>query len=147
LAGAEMPQSSGLELEVRYRDKRGNLLNPTQVTQGTDLMTEVSLRNTGLQGDYRDLALSQVFPSGWEILNTRLDETQQYYKNDPMDYQDIRDDRVYTYFGLKAGEKKTFTLLLNAAYQGKFYQPAVSVQAMYDNSIRANNQGGWVEVK
>ena len=36
--------------------------------------------------------------------------------------------------------------MLNAAYQGRFYLPAVSCEAMYDNSIFARVPGQWVEV-
>lgn len=59
---------------------------------------------------------------------------------------DIRDDRVMHYFDLNPNQDASFTVLLNASYQGKFYLPAVKVEAMYDNSIFANTAGRWVEV-
>jgi alpha-2-macroglobulin len=37
-------------------------------------------------------------------------------------------------------------VLLNASYQGKFYMPATSVEAMYDDTIYAHKAGRWVEV-
>jgi uncharacterized protein YfaS (alpha-2-macroglobulin family) len=116
------------------------------IKQGIDFKAMITVHNTGMGRDYEELALSQIFPSGWEIINTRLDDTQQYYNQGKADYQDIRDDRVYTYFDLKANERKAFTVLLNASYQGKYYLPAVAVEAMYDNSIYANKKGMWVEV-
>jgi hypothetical protein len=61
-------------------------------------------------------------------------------------YQDVRDDRVYTFYDLKNGESKTFTLLLNASYLGKYYLPTVYSEAMYDRSINARQHGKWVEV-
>jgi uncharacterized protein YfaS (alpha-2-macroglobulin family) len=64
-----------------------------------------------------------------------------------FDYQDVRDDRVYTYFNLRQGESKTFHLLLNASYLGKFYLPSVRAEAMYDDTISALVPGRWVEVK
>ena len=67
-------------------------------------------------------------------------------KSDPFTYQDIRDDRVLTYFDLKPNEKKTFRMLLSATYEGKFYLPSVHCQAMYDNSINSRKPGKWVEV-
>ena len=33
-------------------------------------------------------------------------------------YQDIRDDRVYTYFDLAAGQTKSFRVMLTATYAG-----------------------------
>jgi len=43
-------------------------------------------------------------------------------------------------------EKKTFRILLNASYLGKFYLLTVYSQAMYDNTINARKHGQWVEV-
>lgn len=36
--------------------------------------------------------------------------------------------------------------MLNAAYAGKYYMPAVYCEAMYNNSITALMKGQWVEV-
>ena len=63
------------------------------------------------------------------------------------DYQDIRDDRVYSFFGLSSGNSKTFEILLNASYAGHFYLPATHCDAMYDNTIKALKKGMWVEVE
>ncbi len=64
-----------------------------------------------------------------------------------FNYQDIRDDRVYTYFDLGANQSKTFRVQLNASYAGEFYLPAVVSYAMYDESISARVPGEWVEVQ
>jgi uncharacterized protein YfaS (alpha-2-macroglobulin family) len=92
-----------------------------------------------------NLALTQILPSGWEIHNMRLDANPAEARA-ALDYQDIRDDRIYRYFGLKAGETKRFSTLLNAAYLGRYYLPSVSVEAMYDASKEARTKGQWVEV-
>jgi uncharacterized protein YfaS (alpha-2-macroglobulin family) len=60
---------------------------------------------------------------------------------DPADldyqYQDIRDDRVMTYFELGRGARKIFSFRVNRAYGGNHFRPAVHVYAMYDESIGA----------
>ncbi|HBK88904.1 MAG TPA: hypothetical protein DDZ56_09640, partial [Cytophagales bacterium] len=61
-------------------------------------------------------------------------------------YQDIRDDRVYTYFDLAAGQTKSFRVMLTATYAGSYYLPAVSCEAMYDRTIFARTRGQVVEV-
>jgi uncharacterized protein YfaS (alpha-2-macroglobulin family) len=58
----------------------------------------------------------------------------------------VRDDRVYTYFALKAGEAKTVEVSLNASYLGRFYMPMVTVETMYDATLNAREKGRWVEV-
>ena len=55
--------------------------------------------------DYENLALTQIFPSGWEIRNTRMD-LHEDKKASQITYQDIRDDRVYSYFDIKEKESK-----------------------------------------
>lgn len=145
IAGNENNAENHLNLSVTYRDMEGNILDPVRLEQGTDFLAEVSVSNPGMRGNYQNLALSQIFPSGWEIHNTRIDNTATAARND-FDYQDIRDDRVYTFFSLDAKQKKTFTILLNASYSGKFYLPAISCEAMYDASINARKAGQWVYV-
>jgi alpha-2-macroglobulin len=86
-----------------------------------------------------------VFASGWEIGNLRLFD-QQTSDASSFTHQDIRDDRVMTYFDLNAMQKKTFKIPLTAAYPGKFYLPAPDLEAMYDRNIHWNGRGRWVEV-
>jgi len=135
-----------LEMVVAYKLIDGTVINPTTIKQGTDFYAEVKVTNPGIRGDYAELALAQLFPSGWEILNSRLDGADNSGKSDIPRYQDIRDDRVYTYFNLKAKESRTYRVYLNASYLGTFYLPTVSAEAMYDASIHAQTSGKWVIV-
>jgi uncharacterized protein YfaS (alpha-2-macroglobulin family) len=150
LPGNEKAAANGMKATVRYLTLDGLNLYPVELEQGTDFLVEVAVTNTGHQGIYREVALSHLFPSGWEIHNVRMDPTGQnndiIYTSDESNYQDIRDDRVYTYFDLRQGESKTFRTLLNASYLGKFYLPMVSVEAMYDAAINARVPGQWVQV-
>ena len=147
LAGNETEAASGMRMQISYLDRDGNTINPTRLSQGTDFFAEVTVYNTGTKGVYRDLALSQIFPSGWEILNERLNDLPGTTDTDNFDYRDIRDDRVYTYFDLRANERKTFRVALNATYAGRYYLPGFNVEAMYDNTINARQPGRWVEVQ
>ncbi|WP_420385707.1 alpha-2-macroglobulin family protein [Roseivirga sp.] len=147
LTGQETSGNSGLRLQVQYFDRNNVPIDPANLAQGTDFTAEVTVYNTGSQGIYRDLALSQVFPSGWEILNDRLNEIPGASAVNNYTYRDIRDDRVYTYFDLRSNDSKTFKVNLNATYGGKYYLPVVTVEAMYDNTIYGREAGKWVEVK
>lgn len=147
VAGNETASSNGLRVSVSYSDRNGNRVDPAQLDQGTTFFADVSVFNPGTRGIYRDLALTQIFPSGWEILNERLNEIPGSNQVTSFDYQDIRDDRVYTYFDINASQGKTFRVALNASYSGLYYLPALSVEAMYDNTINARIPGQWVNVK
>jgi uncharacterized protein YfaS (alpha-2-macroglobulin family) len=145
-AGLETDKFTNLELSVNYKTLNGTSLDVSQLEQGTDFMAEVTVKNPGLRGMYRNLALAQIFASGWEIRNQRLDNIT-YANGAVPTYQDIRDDRVYTYFDLGPGSAKTFKVLLNASYVGKFYLPGISCTAMYDKSVSAHISGKWVTIK
>jgi uncharacterized protein YfaS (alpha-2-macroglobulin family) len=107
----------------------------------------VSVTATGQREHLRDIALTQVFPSGWEIINERMMETTgNIFEQSPFTYRDIRDDRVNTYFDLPAGKTVVYHVRLNAAYLGRFYLPGTSVELMYDGQRNARKNGQWVEV-
>jgi uncharacterized protein YfaS (alpha-2-macroglobulin family) len=92
------------------------------------------------------MALAEIFPSGWEIRNQRMEDGPNVISNDTYDYQDIRDDRVYTFFYLSPQKTRTYTVQLNATYSGHFYLPAFYCEAMYDHTINARKAGKWVDV-
>jgi len=144
LTGDETAAEKKLKIKVTYKTLSGAILDPSKIEQGTDFIAEVEVTNPRLYGYYSNMALAQVFPSGWEIINTRLADYSTAHEKSIPEYRDIRDDRVYTHFGI--GDKNTYVVMLNAAYQGRFYLPAVSCEAMYDNSIFARVPGQWVEV-
>lgn len=144
--GNEVAKENDLRINVLYTDMNDNPIEVSNLVQGTDFKAIVTVTNPGNLDYYKDLALSQVFPSGWEIHNSRMDQTGSADDSGVPTYQDFRDDRVYTYFDLARASSKKFTILLNAAYLGRFYLPAVSCEAMYDNRISASKPGQWVEV-
>ena len=141
----KVPSSnSQLDVIVNYYDMLGNIIDPSILQQGTDFKCEVTVTNPGSYGDYRDLALSQLFPAAWEILNPRIMGSTN--NNQVFTHQDIRDDKVLTYFDLPAQTTKTFAINLNASYLGKFFMPSIQCEAMYDNKVNANLGGGWINV-
>ena len=144
--GAEEDEESNLAMAISYADTKGNPLDPTQLVQSQEFVATVTVSNPGLRGIYKNLALNQIFPSGWEINNLRLEEVEDRLKDDLPTYQDIRDDRVYTYFDLGPNQRKTFKVLLTASYAGSYYLPAVSCEAMYDRAIYTRKKGKVVEV-
>ena len=144
--GQDEDAANNLFVTTTYADADGNAIDPARVEQGQEMIVSVTISNPGLRGMYKNLALKQIFPSGWEINNLRLEGTEDRLNSDQPTYQDIRDDRVYTYFDLSASQKKTFKVLLTASYAGSYYLPAVSCEAMYDHSIYARQKGQVVEV-
>jgi uncharacterized protein YfaS (alpha-2-macroglobulin family) len=135
-----------LQMRVGYFTLGGKPIDPSSLKQGTDFVAQVNIKNPGRRGRYDNLALSQIFPSGWEVLNSRMLNSDEAFKSSPSDYRDIRDDRVNTYFSLPEGREVTYYVMLNAAYAGRYYLPAVYCEAMYNNSINSLIKGQWVDV-
>ncbi len=144
--GNEDEEENSLKLDVVYSDTDGGSVDPAKLEQGKEFVATVTITNPGLRGQYKNMALNHIFPSGWEINNLRLDEAEDRLKGDVPTYQDIRDDRVYSYFDLAPGQRKTFKVLLTASYAGTYYLPAVTCEAMYNHSIYARKKGQIVEV-
>jgi len=135
-----------LKMKVNYRLSNGKLIDPAKIEQGTDFIAEVIVENPGLRGNYEQMALTQIFPSGWEIINNRMNEIDNLKGSSLPTYQDIRDDRVYTYFNINRREKKVFRIQLNATYLGRYYLPTTYTEAMYEATINARRHGKWIEV-
>ncbi len=144
--GNETEDANNLAISIAYKDMEGQPIDPGQLEQGTEFMASVTVSNPGFRGEYKNLVINQIFPSGWEINNLRLTGDEAMSKGDVPTYQDIRDDRVYTFFDLAAGKRKTFEVQLTASYAGTFYLPSVSCEAMYDKSIHARKKGQVVRV-
>lgn len=137
--GKEVAAANGLTLAVEYRLAGGSAVSVESVEHGSDLVAHVTITNTtGRRLD--ELALSEVFPSGWQIGGISPG------RGPGFDYRDVRDDRVYTYFDLEAGGSLELDVPVNASYAGRFYLPPVSVEAMYDAAIRALIPGAWTTV-
>jgi len=140
------PTHNGIKLYVKYVDDSNKEIDVTSLTQGTEFYAVVIVQN--ISGEYiTDLALNQTFPSGWEIFNNRLFEAGSNVTNPSFNYQDIRDDKVITFFNLRNGYSQTIKVRLQAAYIGKYYLPAVFCEAMYEPETNARTKGQWIEVK
>jgi len=144
-AGAETAANNVLSLKVDYLDADGNTVSVDKLPQGKDVFAHITVKNTS-EIEIKNIALTHITPSGWEIHNDRMGSDDGEVANAPYEYQDIRDDRVLTYFGLKPGQSKTFKVRITATYPGKYYLPGIQAEAMYDADKFARSQGRWVEV-
>jgi hypothetical protein len=135
--GQEVARADGLKLVVTYTLPDGTAIDPASIEQGTDFVVNTYVTNTSATTDYTNLALTQIFPSGWEIHVDRIDGF----------YQDFRDDRVYSYLYQGRNSTSVVKTRVTATYKGRFYRPAVICEAMYDNTVGASVPGGWCEVK
>ncbi|MCQ2973474.1 MAG: MG2 domain-containing protein [Bacteroidales bacterium] len=149
--GKEKADSSNLAATVKYMlgDQE---IDPSNINQGTDFDAIVTIKNTSSY-TIEDLALSEIFPSGWEILDNNYsfsdnnnDNDYYYSNNGSVRYTDLRDDRIYTYFSLSAGASITCKTRLNATYLGQFYLPGILCESQYNHSYFIKTKGKYVNI-
>ncbi len=139
----------------------------SKLPQGIDLIAQVTVRNTSRRA-LDNLALTQMFPGGWEIRNDRLEgadtarrsqhrgraRAQRFWwvpaewrdrQRRAAEYVDIRDDRVMRYFSLHPDEAIFFETRLNAAYLGPVLSTGrvASRRCTTPTSRRASEASGW----
>lgn len=161
VAGTEKPSSRGLDLGVRYTGPGGKMIDPLQLPAGSDVVIDLSVRNTGPVA-LSDVALTFRAPSGWELANLRLGQessggvisgrsagsSSSSGSDGPAGsstagslstfiWQDIRDDRIMTYFDLPRGAVARYRFHATVAYGGSFVLPAIVAEAMYDPAVYA----------
>ena len=161
VAGNEKPQANGIALSQRYIGMDGKILDPAKALSGANFIVESTVRNRSGK-DLKNLALTQLLPSGWEIVNFRVaaelpkpraegdqggdaEATRAAPAAPLFDYQDLRDDRVLTYFSMGTKDPKVFKTYVTKVYDGTFFLPAVSLSAMYDDRFQAMVPGRWLD--
>ncbi|WP_158846156.1 alpha-2-macroglobulin family protein [Algibacter sp. L1A34] len=146
--GNELVEQRGLSVSIIYKDLDGNKMDISKLQQGQDFVATVQVSNLK-DSSVNDIALTQIFPSGWEIVNTRFTAFGSSTTSQAR-FTDIRDDRVNFYFDLSEKGKystKTFNVMLNASYLGTYYLYGIQAEAMYDNDFLVRTKGQWVEVE
>ena len=142
--GKELAQQNKLSLKVNYLNALKKPIAVSSLRQGTEFEAKITVYNT-TNDNLENLALTQIVPSGWEIVNTSY--ANNGFSNDSQaDYVDTRDDRTHFYFDLDSKKAKTFRVKLNASFLGDYYLPGSQVEAMYDNTSYARNKGKWIKV-
>lgn len=138
-------RATGIALNVRYIGADGSAISPTSIRQGTEFTAVIRVSNPDISEGIHNMALTEMIPSGWEIINERM-TGEDIPSAGKYDYLDIRDDRNVFYFSIASGSYKEFRVRLRAAYEGKFVLPSVTCEAMYDSRVFACTASGVAEV-
>ncbi|MCK5725241.1 MAG: hypothetical protein KAH22_00295 [Thiotrichaceae bacterium] len=140
-SGDESEVQNGMKLTIEYFDvnSKEKLDMSQPITQGQDILVTITMSQ-----DYQDraenLALTYIVATGMEIHNPNVGN------NKALDHQNVRDDRIHSYFALNRETPIKLSFIVNAAYAGKAYLPAVQVQSMYQPEKKARIKGQWVHV-
>jgi len=148
VVGPTEGEKRNLGLLVRWLDEDGQEIDPTSLPQGTVLWCHLRVERSSRIVE--NVALTQIFPSGWEIEATRLrDEAMpswaERFQVGLETYMDIRDDRAMWFFDLDH-RPLDFLVKLLTVTRGEYVLAPAYVEAMYDHNFRALVPGRPVEV-
>lgn len=133
-------KNNGLEISVVYEDESEKECSIANLKQGAEITARIVVKNGSLAKDYRLLALSYAWPSGFEPWSDIASD------NDGCDYVDQRDDKKIWHFVMSSKSVKTFKMKLRAAYCGDFIVPSTVCEDMYDAEINAHTASSKVKI-
>ena len=139
----------GLSIKVKYTTLSNEFLDVQNLKRGTDVMAYVTVQNN-TTSVMEDISLTHIIPSGWEIYHVETllseDNVSKGDINKGIRYQDIRDDRVLSYFDLQPLQSKTILVRLHATYAGEYVLPAIQAEQMYKTSVYGRTRAGKATV-
>lgn len=146
--------AKGFTISRKYYDNEGKSIDASKTNSGDTFWMEVVVSPEKKNiGKVENIALTQVLPSGWEIENLRLTNSnapkwvEDKIKDTKVTYTDIRDDRVMWFFDYSSNKDYRFFVKINAVTKGEFDFPGTLLEAMYDHDYRAYKKGSRVVVK
>ncbi|MCF7841107.1 MAG: hypothetical protein K9N22_10060 [Candidatus Marinimicrobia bacterium] len=143
---------NGIELKRNYYDEAGLPIDVSVIEQGAPFWIVFNVLNVN-RITLKNVALTCVLPSGWEIMNLRLtgESPPDWIKQKRVtegDYMDIRDDRVNWFFDLNTNQSgMNFAVKINPTFKGQYRMPPVSVETMYSPEYYARIAASMVTVK
>ena len=141
-AEASPGTEKGLKIDVTYYRHNEKILLE-DIHEGDDIVARINLKNKSPLL-VSDIAISHLIPSGMVLRHDRLSGRQ--LESSSYDYQDVRDDRVYTYLSLKPGSETEIRVRLHAQFQGHFFMPPIRAEAMYDAQVYAETESKWFKI-
>jgi uncharacterized protein YfaS (alpha-2-macroglobulin family) len=126
---------NGIELFREYRNEKGQVVNSTSL--GSELEVHIQIR--ALDSDYlTNIVIEDLLPGGFEVVNDS-------FKNNVMDYVDVREDRV-NYFGSIDANVRELVYKIKATNIGTFKVPPPYAEAMYDPNLVARGVASEITV-
>ena len=75
--GKELSEQRNLSVRTQFKDGAGKTINISNLKQGTEITAQITVHNNS-NNWIGNVALSQIFPSGWEIVNTSFTDLRRW---------------------------------------------------------------------
>jgi alpha-2-macroglobulin len=136
--------SAGMEVLREIMDQSGKLL--TEVKLGEEVTVKLSLRALFDMGTTYNVALTDLLPGGFEVVQGRGDDgAQNTVQGAGLEYFDVREDRVVLYASAQSSVQ-TFTYKMRATNTGQFTVPPAFAESMYEREKMARSLGYRITV-
>jgi len=116
--------------------------------QGELIVCKISL--TGGERSAENIVITDLIPAGFQIENPRLNPATelswQPVNPIPVQYLDVRDDRLFLFTNLQRNKMTEFYYLLRVVNQGSFQLPVIGAEAMYDQEFHSYHGAGVVKI-
>jgi hypothetical protein len=150
-SGKPMPtaikaENNTITIKTQFLNGDNKLIDITNLKQGEDLLAEITVENPTTAAALENVALEFTVPAGVEIINPRLSGIDEALNESSFTYRDYKDNKAFTFFNLRSGERKTFRFRMNAAFAGEFYFPPIQCSQMYNASITARTESKVIKI-
>jgi alpha-2-macroglobulin len=136
------PISDGIEVSREYQDRDGKSVTTARL--GEELTVVVRVRSTDNQ-DLANVAIEDLLPGGFEIVEESVHSGRCAYEWGGIDYVDVREDRLLA-FGSVTGTETEIKYRIKATNAGAYAIPPIQAEAMYHQKIRARGVSGTLTV-
>jgi hypothetical protein len=141
-ATVTQPMSDGLEISREYCNKDNQPV--TSAKLGEELTVVLRVRSTDDQ-ELANVAVEDLLPGGFEIVEESVHTGQCDYGWQGIDYVDVREDRLLA-FGSITGTETEIRYRIKATNLGSYAIPPPQAEAMYHQKIRARGISGTLTV-
>ncbi|MCK4257480.1 MAG: hypothetical protein KAX49_00785 [Halanaerobiales bacterium] len=139
---------SGIEVKREYLDKNGEPLDLNAVKQGELVVAKITVNP--MRDELNNMVIVDMLPAGLEIENPRLGSHTSidwiYDEYFPVEYMDIRDDRLLLFTSLYYQDTYTFYYTLRAVTVGEFILPPIKAECMYEPEISSISSSGKINI-
>ncbi|MEX2201088.1 MAG: MG2 domain-containing protein [Dongiaceae bacterium] len=138
--------NEGIGIERNYFDFEGNLIDPSQMTQGDMAVVRLDI-SIGRDVDDQILIVD-LLPAGFEAENPHLSDSRNAESLawlgsiQPADHAEYRDDRFVASVDWFGQGLFSVAYLVRAVTPGEFAHPAPVVEAMYQPELRGRGMPG-----
>ncbi len=143
--------AEGLEVEKTLLNaKKENLESVKEAGEevikmklGDTITISITANAQGMKQE--NIVIQDLFAGAFEPV---LEESvsQPYARENGLEYKDVREDRALFFTSLGT-EQSTYTYEVKVVNKGRFVLPAVYVESMYDNSLRAHDKSQIIVVE